>query len=257
MSAFLKYPRTPHLVGSRLQPGDDDLEQVSLDELDGHTVVVEEKLDGSNAGIWFTNDGELRLQSRGHVLRGGPSEWQFAPLKAWAARHRDELWSVLGDRYVCYGEWLFATHTIFYDHLPDYFVEFDVWDRQASAFLDTSRRHELLAPLPVTSAPVLWSGELVQEAHLRSLAVRSRFVTSDPATAFADAAAAAGLGPAAATRRADVSGLAEGLYLKTETDGIVTGRYKWVRPSFSDAVVTAGEHWTELPMIRNRLRSSR
>jgi hypothetical protein len=46
-----KYPRTPHLAGSRLQPGDHDLEQVPLEALTGRFVVVEEKLDGANAGI--------------------------------------------------------------------------------------------------------------------------------------------------------------------------------------------------------------
>jgi hypothetical protein len=66
-----KYPRTPHLEGSRLQPGDEDLDQIPLAELRGAYVVVEEKLDGANAGISIA-DGKPRLQSRGHVLLGGP-----------------------------------------------------------------------------------------------------------------------------------------------------------------------------------------
>ena len=53
-----KYPRTPHLAGSRLQPGDHDLEQVPLASLRGAYVVVEEKLDGANAGISLGADGE-------------------------------------------------------------------------------------------------------------------------------------------------------------------------------------------------------
>ncbi len=43
-----KYPRTPHLTGSRLQPGDEDLSVVSLEHLKGSRLVVEEKLDGAN-----------------------------------------------------------------------------------------------------------------------------------------------------------------------------------------------------------------
>ena len=67
-----KYPRTPHLEGSRLQPGDEDLDAVPLATLRGRHVVIEEKLDGANAGISVGDDGRLRLQSRGHVLTGFP-----------------------------------------------------------------------------------------------------------------------------------------------------------------------------------------
>ena len=66
-----KYPRTPHLQGSRLQPGDSNADQVRYHELHGQWLVVEEKLDGANAGISFSSAGELLLQSRGHYLTGG------------------------------------------------------------------------------------------------------------------------------------------------------------------------------------------
>ncbi|GAA3654925.1 hypothetical protein GCM10022267_46480 [Lentzea roselyniae] len=95
-----KYPRTPHLEGSRLQPGDEDLDQVPFRAIAGRHLVVEEKLDGANAGISFDSSGVLKLQSRGHFLTGGPRERQFAPLKAWAATHQGVLWERLGTRYV-------------------------------------------------------------------------------------------------------------------------------------------------------------
>ncbi len=73
-SSIVKYPRTPHLEGSRLQPGDEDVRIAGAHELDGLPLVVEEKLDGSNTGISFDTDGALVLQSRGHVLTGGPRD---------------------------------------------------------------------------------------------------------------------------------------------------------------------------------------
>jgi hypothetical protein len=82
---LLKYPRTPHLQGSRLQPGDADLAAVAFPEIAGRYLVLEEKLDGANSAISFDTDGALRLQSRGHYLTGGPRERQFGPMKAWAA----------------------------------------------------------------------------------------------------------------------------------------------------------------------------
>ncbi|HBP18827.1 MAG TPA: DNA ligase, partial [Planctomycetes bacterium] len=141
---MIKYPRTQHLQGSRLQPGDHDLAAVSLDELEGRPLVIEEKLDGANAAIGFDRQGELMLQSRGHFLRGGRSERQFDLLKTWAAARAHELRGVLGARYVVYGEWLYAKHTIFYDRLPHYFHEFDVYDREREVFLSTPARRALL-----------------------------------------------------------------------------------------------------------------
>jgi len=68
---LIKYPRTPHLEGSRLQPGDEDLSQVRFSEIAGRHLAVEEKCDGANSAVSFSEDGELLLQSRGHYLTGG------------------------------------------------------------------------------------------------------------------------------------------------------------------------------------------
>ncbi len=89
MQAIRKYPRTQHLVGSRLQPGDEDLDAVPMSALAGKHVVIEEKMDGANCGVSFGPDAELLLQSRGHYLAGGPREKQFALLKQWAGAHCD------------------------------------------------------------------------------------------------------------------------------------------------------------------------
>ena len=56
---IIKYPRTPHLQGSRLQPGDEDLSQRPFSDIVGRHVVLEEKIDGANCAISFTQDGEL------------------------------------------------------------------------------------------------------------------------------------------------------------------------------------------------------
>jgi hypothetical protein len=47
---------------------------------------------------------------------------------------------------------------MFYDDLPNYFLEFDMLDREAGIFLSTDRRHGLLAGPPVHSVPVLARG---------------------------------------------------------------------------------------------------
>jgi hypothetical protein len=223
MKPILKYPRTPHLLGSRQQQGDEDLAIVSPTELKGRFLVVEEKLDGANSAISFDEDVDLVLQSRGHVLSGGPRERQFDLFKRWANAHRGALSSVLGTRYVLYGEWLYARHTIRYDYLPHYFLEFDVFDRDTEEFLSTDRRRALLSSTPVVSVPVLDQGTLSRFEDLIGLSTCS------------------------------TTEIMEGLYIKWEGDGCVHGRYKYVRGSFTQAVEQEGVHWLDRPLEPNLL----
>lgn len=70
--AFVKYPRTPHLFGSR---GTDDDKHLGEPEshrfLGDESLIVEEKLDGTNVGIQFTGEGSMVLQCRGHLITEG------------------------------------------------------------------------------------------------------------------------------------------------------------------------------------------
>ena len=53
----------------------------------------------------------------------GLREKHFDLFKAWANTFAAQLWELLGARYVMYGEWLYAKHTVFYNALPHYFME--------------------------------------------------------------------------------------------------------------------------------------
>ncbi|RIX78918.1 RNA ligase family protein [Acidovorax cavernicola] len=251
---LLKYPRTAHLEGSRLQPGDTDDGQTPLSDLHDQHVVIEEKLDGANAAVSFTSAGELLLQSRGHYLAGGASERQFNLFKHWAAAHEASLLERLEDRYVMYGEWCFAKHSCWYDWLPAYFLEFDLYDRQAQCFLSTPARHALLAGSPVLSVPVLYEGEMPRRAKALQALVRPSLARSaDWRAAFEQAVAQEGQPLDLVRQQTDLSDLAEGLYLKTESGDQVTGRYKWVRPDFVQTILDSGSHHSRRPVLPNRL----
>ncbi|HEX8351940.1 MAG TPA: RNA ligase family protein [Pyrinomonadaceae bacterium] len=253
MQRLYKYPRTPHLTGSRLQPGDEDLRVVSPGDLAGRRLVVEEKLDGANSAVSFGDDGRLLLQSRGHFLDGGPRERHFGLLKAWAGSVQGRLWDALGSRHVMYGEWLYAKHTIFYDALPHYFFEFDVLDKETGQFLSTEARRELLSGAPVLPVPVLYSGTFRDARGLASLVKPSAFQTPRWREALAEVCEARGLDAGRALRETDCSGLMEGLYVKAEEGGRVAERFKYVRRSFTQAVDDSGDHWLNRPVIPNRL----
>ncbi len=249
-----RYPRTPHLEGSRLQAGDEGHDQVPYRSLTGRFVVVEEKLDGGNLGISFNAAGELLLQSRGHYLVGGGRERQFSLVKAWAAAHAGWLLARLEDRYVMYGEVMSKKHSVFYDALPHLFLEFDVLDRASGAFLSTARRRQLLADGPVMSVPVLYEG--TAPARLREL---TRWLQPSLARsarwrdAFEATVAREGLDLAMAWRQCDRSDLSEGLYVKVEDGDRTVGRLKWVRHDFVQAILDAQRHHSEQPWIPNLL----
>ncbi|MBM3457304.1 MAG: DNA ligase [Armatimonadetes bacterium] len=250
---MLKYPRTPHLEGSRFQSGDHDLEAVPFQELRSRYVVVEEKLDGANVGISFSESGKLLLQSRGHYLTGGPRERHFALLKQWAGVHQAALWSILSDQYVLYGEWLFAKHTCFYDALPHYFLEFDLVDREEGYFLSTAARRVLLEGLPVRSVPVLWEGCPERLSDLTRWIGPSLYKTAGWRASLAASARAAGVAPEQALRESDDADLMEGLYLKVEEGDRLLGRYKYVRSGFLNALLDSGTHWQDRPIVENLL----
>jgi len=250
---ILKYPRTPHLEGSRLQPGDEDLDSVKLSDLSGQFLVIEEKLDGANSGISLTADGELRLQSRGHFLTGGYRERHFNLLKTWAATHQNELREILGTRYIVYGEWLYAKHTVFYDQLPHYFLEFDVFDREGKRFLSTELRQNLFRGSPVASVPVLWIGTDPGRSLLEDLLSRSLYKSQSWQSSLRETAIAESLDPERVWTETDQSNEMEGLYIKAESKTEVVGRYKFIRASFLTSVVDSGTHWIDRPIVPNLL----
>lgn len=251
-----KYPRTHHLQGSRLQPGDEDLSQIPFSQIAGKTIVVEEKIDGANTAISFSPQGELLLQSRGHYLTSGYRERHYNLMKLWANVHRDAFWQVLGCRYILYGEWMYAKHTVYYDRLPHYFLEFDIWDREEGCFLDTPRRHELIKELPVASVPVLKTGSFRSLEELLKLLGHSNYISGAPFDALRADCEKLGLDADRAIRETDPTGLMEGLYIKVEEGGQVIDRMKFVRSGFYQKVQESDSHWLERPIIPNHLAIS-
>jgi hypothetical protein len=253
ISPIKKYPRTRHIAGSAVQKGDEDLNTVPFAAIAKRHVVVEEKVDGANCGVSFDAEGSLRLQSRGHFLTGGPRERHFALLKQWANTHADALFDALGDRFVLYGEWLYAKHTIFYDALPHYLMEFDVLDLRDETFLDTPRRAELLARMPIVPVRVLFSGVLRDEEQLKAFVGNSAFKTAACNAALEAAALRAGVDPKESAMQSDASPLMEGLYIKVEEGGVVKERYKFVRPDFVTRILDSESHWLSRPIVQNKL----
>lgn len=259
MNSIYKYPRTHHIEGSRLQPGDEDMQAVSWDAIQkkypNATVVVEEKMDGANAGISCSNN-ELQLQSRGHYLTGGAREKHFDLFKQWAFQYQQPLCSALGNNLVLYGEWLYAKHTIFYDQLPHYFLEFDILDTTQDFFWSTARRKAFLSEhLPmVTSVAVLYEGEYPTLTELQHMVNSSLFISSGHILLLQKITQQRGLDVDTVLQETDKSRTMEGLYIKIEDDEKVLARYKYIRHDFLLTVIESQTHWLNRPIIPNQLK---
>lgn len=250
---ILRYPRTVHLEGSRLQDGDERQYQ-RLADLVGRHAVIEEKLDGANTGISFTSGGRLLLQSRGHYLQGGARERQFTLFHQWARAHEDALLERLEDRYVMYGEWVFAKHSVWYDQLPHYFHEFDVWDRVERCFLSTPCRRALLQGAPVLSVPVLYEGDMPTRVPLLWGLVRHSLAKSVQwRQCFEQTVRRHGQDLDLGWRQTDGDDRGEGLYVKIEDEQRVLARFKLVRPNFIQTLLDSGSHHSARPILPNGL----
>lgn len=224
MSEFFRFPHTPHIAWlASGTPRDDKV--LSLDEVEkllAGDVVIEEKLDGANLGFSLGPDGTLRVQSRGQYLLP-PFTGQFAQLGKWMDVHQDGLFDTLTESLIVFGEWCAARHSLAYDQLPDWWLMFDVYDRDAKRFWSTARRNKLAVALGVSLVPCLYQGRVTM-AQLKGWAFgeTSRFRQGD----------------------------AEGVVVRSEDAMWLQQRAKLVRANFTQAIT---QHWRHRVTEWNRV----
>ncbi|MEM7693024.1 MAG: RNA ligase family protein [Pseudomonadota bacterium] len=251
-----KYPRTPHLEGSGLQPDDDPtiVRDRDLAARAGCVWLVEEKVDGANAGLFFDGAGTLHLQSRGHRLDvdGRPfRERHFNDFKTFARMHEAALLERLEDRYTVYGEWLGAVHTQFYDALPSLFLEFDVLDRVTGEFLSTPARDRLLVGLPLPAVPVLHRGAFVGQRGREGMIGPSLYRSDGWRENLEAMVARSDAKLDLVLSQIETGAVCEGLYVKAEDAQTTLARYKHVRQGFVQTLLASDSHWHSRPIVRN------
>lgn len=224
MTDFFRFPHTPHIAWLG-QGGARDDKVLSFDEvvvlLSGE-VVIEEKLDGANLGLSLAFDGSLRAQNRGQYL-AEPYAGQFARLPDWLAQHSEALRAALKPNQIMFGEWCAARHSLDYAVLPDWFLLFDVYDRNAGRFWCTSRRNVLAGEADLITVPQMLHGT----ATVPSL---KQLVTT-------------------ASSRYRHGGL-EGVVIRRESAEWCEARAKLIRPDFTQAIDT---HWRKRAIEWNRV----
>ena len=114
--------------------------------------------------------------------------------------------------------------------------EFDIFDKERGVFLDLEQRLQVLEGSGIQTVPVVHTGVLKRKG-LEALIGPSQFDShfENPLTGLPD-------------------NLMEGVYLRTEAAGVVTGRAKFVRPEFVEKIKQS-THWQQQAMVPNELAS--
>jgi ATP-dependent RNA circularization protein (DNA/RNA ligase family) len=217
-----KFPSTPHLatLGDVDIRGDKVLSESERNAFLKHELVVEEKIDGANLGISFDSEGNIRAQNRGAYLHL-PSTGQWNKLAEWLASRTDALFEQLTDRYILFGEWCYAQHSVVYDRLPDWFLGFDIYDRSTAHFFSCTRRDGIFRTISISQVPRVDHGHFTL-SELSELLSQSQ-ISDKPA---------------------------EGLYLRSDQGDWLVQRAKLVRPAFIQSVK---QHWSSSGIKANRL----
>ncbi|PPQ79414.1 hypothetical protein CVT25_002684 [Psilocybe cyanescens] len=228
--SILKFPRTPHLINLGAATSDDVHTDVSAfaNVVSGHAVITE-KIDGANMGFSLSSDrSRILVQNRSHYVNSATHE-QFRKLGLWIERHDKELRHILDrdpyfpERYILYGEWTYATHSIPYTHLPDYFIAYDLFDRSMKTWADTAVLHGLLDGTSISTVPIIHTGPMPTDTELLQM-------IQQPSKFY--------------------DGRVEGVYVKIEINQSVKLRGKIVRSDF----IAGNEHWTRGALRVNGLQ---
>ncbi len=224
MSTFFRFPHTPHLAwfGNETPRDDKVLSEMEAEDFLARTVVLEEKVDGANLGFSVGDDGEIRAQNRGQFLVR-PFSGQFARLNEWITIHEETLFDALGEHLMLFGEWVAAVHSLEYPSLPDYFLVFDVYDKQVQRFWSSTRRNALASRLGLNHIHQVGNG------HYRLEALK-QMLHKTPSTYRV--------------------GSVEGFYLRQEGDDWLMARAKLVHPDFVQSIAT---HWRSRTLRWNKL----
>ncbi|KAF8760725.1 ATP dependent DNA ligase [Rhizoctonia solani] len=219
---ILKFPRTAHILDLGAATSDDVMEKSSSSTpiliRAGELVVITEKIDGANLGFSLSPLRELRVQNRSHYVNSHDHP-QFRKLDSWISSHRQDLYTILDrddafpERYILYGEWMAATHSISYSKLGDLFYAFDLFDRATNTFASRRALEATLINTNIQLTPIICTDKAIpaNDTLAKMVQQESRFYP----------------------------GPMEGIYLKVETELAVRQRGKVVRADF----ITGNEHW--------------
>ena len=124
---------------------------------------------------------------------------------------------------ILFGEWLYATHSIEYNKLPDYFLAFDLYNKKEDLFYSRKILEEKLKGTSILPVKLLYSGKIKNDKKLlEMIQLKSEYTDSR----------------------------VEGIYIKINEGDYVKHRSKIVRNDF----IGGNEHWSKYEVKPNKLK---
>lgn len=137
----------------------------------GEPIVIQEKIDGSNAAVAYDVDNDVLVAfsrrqtlSEENTLNGFYNWVQSLPV--------DKVKEIIGDRYIIFGEWM-TKHSIKYpDDVMKNFYMFDVWDKKTEQYLPFEDTRSIFGRLSECGierfVPIFYTGVFVSWEHTLS-----------------------------------------------------------------------------------------
>lgn len=157
----IKYPHISHMYN--VEP--------NIEAFLGRQLFIQKKLDGSNAGFYLNDKGEVQVRSRNNIVADGD-------MQKWARQsgHLDSIKELLenasdwGSEYVLFGE-LYGkgkspTRIQVYD--KPFFVAFDLWSAKADGFVPYVAAHQQCHHFGIPFVDTVLHGQFSTVAHLQS-----------------------------------------------------------------------------------------
>lgn len=219
---FYKFPPTPYIeIDTSIKRNDKILSTDEITSILKGEIIVEEKIDGANIGISFDANGKIQVQNRGSYIYS-PYLGQWKKLSDFLIKKENILFDILLDKYILFGEWCYAKHSVYYDHLPDWFIGFDIFDIKCEKFFSVDKRNFFLKEMGVEPVPQLAKGSF-EINELSTFFDISKFGSE----------------------------LSEGIYIRKDSGDYLEYRAKMVRKEFRQKI---GEHWMRGILQSNRLK---
>lgn len=141
---WVKFPRT-FLLPWVENPSDGDRTLASVLHLEGHRVVVTEKMDGENITLYRDYYHSRSIEHSHH------------PSRLWLKTFWENIATHIPVGWRLCGEYLFTRHALHYNNLPSYFLGFCIWD-EYDVCLDWDQTQALFAAWGVHPVAVIYEG---------------------------------------------------------------------------------------------------
>lgn len=151
----ISIPKAKHLTNSITSKKDEVMDIFETKAYLSDRLIFQEKLDGYQLTVEFTQDGGMVIKHASKTLSNGA---KTSSIKKWFTGHEAMLLTYMQTNLVMIGEWMKERHDVFYNALPAFFVITDVYDREMQMFWSTEKVKRLGTLVSIPSTPVINEG---------------------------------------------------------------------------------------------------